>query len=65
MDDAIVVEDGEQRVEQTSVLVISHSASIVTLPCQVKQSVEGYVVILVKEHLHIHFLYEYCAELIF
>lgn len=52
-DDFFSVENGEYGEKQTAILVICHSASIVTLSCQVGESREGKLIVVIQEHLQI------------
>lgn len=52
-DDFFSVENGEYGEKQTAILVICHSASVVTLSCQVGESREGKLIVVIQEHLQI------------
>lgn len=49
--DVLAVEDGEQRDQEPPVPVICHPAPIVTLACQVSQSIKRNLFILIQKHL--------------
>lgn len=52
-DDFFCVENGEYGEKQTAILVVCHSAPIVTLSCQVGESREGKLIVVIQEHLQI------------
>lgn len=52
-DDFFSVENGEYGEKQTAILVVCHSASVVTLSCQVGESREGKLIVVIQEHLQI------------
>lgn len=52
-DDFFCVENGEYGEKQTAIFVVCHSATIVTLSCQVGESREGKLVVVIQEHLQI------------
>ena len=50
-DNLKAVEDREQGDEESAIPVISHTTTIVALACEVGQSLQREVFILVQEHL--------------
>ena len=51
LDDVEAVEDGEEGDEETTVPVICHSTSVVTLTSQVGERIQWQVLIVIQKHL--------------